>query len=145
MTSAPPTSNQSTLKRRFPCRWRRAPPSNQSTPLNGTIYMLHGCCIHFSYYGRVCPSFLSSHAYGRANKRVLSPRSTHKIPIRCQSVHPSIHSSFLPSFLRSQAYDKQLSCHRARSTGHQPSTPSTALFTIHSFSLDIMRLGPIHL
>jgi hypothetical protein len=106
--------------------------------------MLHGCCIHSSHYGRVCPSFLSSHAYDRANKRVLSPRSTHKLPIRCPSVHPSILPSFLPSFLRRHMTS---SSHvtGARSTGHQPSTPSMALFMIHSFSLEIMRLGPIHL
>ncbi len=111
-----PPSNQSTLKRRFPCSWRRAPPSNQSTlkrrfprlaprstqqpkySLNGTIFMSHGCCIHSSHYGRVCPSFLSSHVYDRANKRVLSPRSTHELPSRCPSVHPFFLPSFLPSF-----------------------------------------------
>jgi hypothetical protein len=60
--------------------------------------MSHGCCIHSSHYGRVCPSFLSSHVYDRANKRVLSPRSTHELPSRCPSVHPFFLPSFLPSF-----------------------------------------------
>jgi hypothetical protein len=124
-----PTSNLSTLKRCLPCSWRRAPPSNQSTPLNGTIFMLH------SHYGRLCPSFLSSHAYDKANEQALSPRSTHKLPIRCPSIRPSFLPSFIHSFIHSH-YDKQLRS-PARSTGHQPSTPSTALFMMHSSSLDI--------
>jgi hypothetical protein len=55
--------------------------------------------------------------YDRANKQALSPRSTHKLPIRCPSIRPS------------QAYDKQL-ISPARSTGW----PSTK----YSFN------GPIH-
>jgi hypothetical protein len=77
--------------------------------------MLHAYCVHSSHYGRVCPSFLSWHAYDRANKRVCRRTA----PINYQFVgRPSIHPSFLASFLPSQAYDKQLSCHRARSTAH---------------------------
>ncbi len=59
-------------------------------------------------------------------------------------VRPSIRPSFLPSYLPSQASDKQVMS-PARSTGHQPSTPSTALFMMHSSSLDMVRLEPIHL
>jgi hypothetical protein len=42
----------------------------------------------------VRPFFLALHAYDKANEQALSPRSTHKLLIRC----PSIRPSFLPSF-----------------------------------------------
>jgi hypothetical protein len=65
-------------------------------------------------------------------------------PINYQFVvRRSVRPSFLPSFLH-RASDKQVMS-PTRSTGHQPSTPSTALFMMHSSSLDIVRLEPIHL
>jgi hypothetical protein len=46
----------------------------------------------------VRPFFLSSHAYDKANQQALSPRSTHKLAIRCPFISPSFLPSFLPSF-----------------------------------------------
>jgi hypothetical protein len=84
----------------------------------------------------VRPSFLRMHM-----TRQTSRRCRRAAPINYQFVvRPSVRPSFLPS----QAYDKQVMS-LARSTGHQPSTPSTALFMMHSSSLDIVRLEPIHL
>jgi hypothetical protein len=61
--------------------------TNQSTSLNGAIFVLHSL---FAHHGRQIPSFVFSHAY-----------------------------------------DKQLSP-PARSTGHQLSIPSAALFMMHA-------------
>jgi hypothetical protein len=87
----------------------------------------------------VRPSFLRMYMTRQTIRRYRRAPPINYQFVVCRSVRPSV----LPSFFPSQASDKQVMS--AGSTGHQPSTPSTALFMMHSSSLDIVRLEPIHL
>ncbi len=114
------------------------------------------CRICSSHRGRRCPSFLSSHECDKTNKQAPSPRSKPATNVLLK--RPYLHAAgaslhrpkysikrfnlhvafalhvmgveFRPSS-SSHAYDKQVAP-PARSTGHQLSTPSTALFMVHA-------------
>jgi hypothetical protein len=143
-----PRSNQQSQYPQTELSMQLAPRSTQQPKYSLKRHDLHVAFALHIMGVYVRPFFLRMHM-----TRQTSRRCRRAPPINYQFVvRPSVRPSFLPSFIHSfihsvihsQAYDKQLSS-PARSTGHQPSTPSTALFMMHSSSLDIVRLEPIHL